>query len=408
MALRATTLVALTALACLSTACGGSTDKDDANNPLGTGGEGAGGGAGTGGNDIFTPGTADRCKNGPKTSYLNDELCLEPPKPEQGFQIHFGPAADADYDDPAVLEPFILRPTEEGVLCQAAITPNEEEAFSQEQHIRIRTGTHHIILWRAVDDKVVGPEAGTLQKDGCRAGNYVFFIGSEAGLTEAGAKLDVPLPGATSAYGEDDKGIAMRIRPKTPIWVETHFVNTTERDMLREGWANVIYTDKTKVTTVMDPIFFIGGVGMNVPPQTTQVVNAGPTKNPLIAGVQQEVRMMGIAGHVHAHTTRESVFLNHADGSKDLVYQSFNWAEPLFAQFDDVHTNPAMGEADKDGALSGKLIIKPGEGLSWECEVNNTLDNISLRFADRAYDAEMCNVFGYYVPGNGLAWNQVF
>jgi len=393
MALRVTTILALTALAGLSAACGSTADdKGDTN---------------TNSNDIVTKGAADPCKNGPHTKYLNDDLCIEPPPEEEGFQIHFGPPAGSDYSDPDVLAPFILEPNGEGVLCQTATTPNTEEQYSQEQHIRIRSGTHHIIYWRAVQDANTPPPAappdGTVQKDGCRGAGYVFFMGSEAALTEKGGRLDVPLPGATSAYGPEDIGVAQRIQPGTKIWIETHFVNTTENDMLREAWANVVYADKSKITTVMDPIFFIGGVGMNVPPQTTQVVTAGPTKNPLA----EEVRIMGIAGHVHAHTTRESVYLNHADGTKDLVYQTFNWAEPLFAQFDAVHKNPVMADG-KDGSITGKLLIEPGEGLSWECEVNNTLDGISLRFADRAYDAEMCNVFGYYIPGDGKAWNQVF
>jgi hypothetical protein len=36
--------------------------------------------------------------------------------------------------------------------------------------------------------------------------------------------------------------------------------------------------------------------------------------------------------------------------------------------------------------------------------VNNT-SNQPLKFADEAYTAEMCNLFGSAVPGVGGAWN---
>lgn len=395
MTVRPVTLVALAALAASSIACSSKSANESGSGALA--GNDAGG---SDTNDLFTAGTADPCKSGLKTPYLNDELCLEPPAEAQGFQMHFGPAAGTDYDNPDAIAPFLLQPGDEGVLCQSAMTPNTDKEFSQEQHIRIRSGTHHIIFWRAVQPVPDIPE-GTLLPDNCRQNGYSFFVGSEAGLTDKGGRLDIPLPGATSAYGPEDVGVAQSIEPNTKVWIETHFVNTSEKPMLREVWANIVYADKAKVTTVMDPIFWIGGAAMNVPPGQRQVVPAGPAVPPKGAS---DVRLMGIAGHVHAHTARESVFLNHADGTKELVYETFNWAEPLFAQFDSVHQNPATGTVGRDGARSGKLIFAPGDTMTWECEVNNTTQ-AALKFADRAYDAEMCNVFGYFTPGNGTTWN---
>jgi len=398
MVLRRSHLLALALLTGpLSVAC--SSNNND-KTPDGVEGTDGGDTTGPTGNDLFTPGAADRCKKVPNTPYLNNDLCLEPPSEDLGFQLHFGPS---DYDDPAEVEKYILPAGGEGVLCESAVTPNMEDQYSQEQHTRIRSGTHHIIYWRNVDDKVPEVPPRTLLKDNCRQSGYAFFIGAEAALGPKGGFLDVPLAGATSAYGEEDKSIAQIIHPKTKIWIETHFVNQTEDDMLREAWANVIYTDGSKITTILDPIFWIGGLAMQVPAHTEQLIYAGPATPPTFTA-GKEVRLMGIAGHIHAHTTQEDVYLNHADGTKELVYQTFNWAEPLFAQFDDQHQNPAMGRsAGADGSISGKFIIKPGESVSWACHVNNTLNTV-ITFADRAFDAEMCNVFGYYIPGNGGNW----
>lgn len=364
------------------------------------GNDGTKSGAGT---SQYTAAAMQPCDPAIHTPYADDNLCLAPPPSEVGFQIYFGPGT-SNYDDPNAMAKYVLIPGDEEVLCLAATTGNAEDAFSQEHHIRTRTGTHHIIYWREIDptQSLIPPDGST--NTSCRASNQAFFVGMESGLTPSGGVLDVPLPGDVAKYTPEEKGAAMKIRAKTRIWIETHFVNTSSSTpLLREAWANFAYMDASKVTTIMDPIFFIGGLAMAVPPATTQVINAGPVTKK--AGVTGELRFTGLAGHVHAHTVRESVFLTH-NGTESVVYQTFNWSEPLWAQFDEAHTNPPI-EPGKDGAISGPFVFQDGDSLRWECEVNNTT-NITLNFADKAYDAEMCNMFGYFTPGDGTYWPEFF
>lgn len=352
----------------------------------------------------YTLAAMQPCKKPLNTPYQDDDLCLEPPPPDVGFQIYVGPGTNSNYDDPNALAPYVLNPGDEGVLCVAATTGNAADAFSQEHHVRTRTGTHHIIYWREIDPtQSIVPPDGT-QAGSCRGGNQAFFIGMESGLTPAGGVLDVPLPGDVSKYTAAERGAAMKIRANTRVWIETHFVNTsTDTPLLREAWANFAYFDASKVTEIIDPIFFIGGLSMAVPPGATQVIQAGPVTKPTT--ITGELRFMGLAGHAHAHTTRETVYLKR-NGAENVVYQTFNWAEPLWAQFDEAHTNPAIA-AGKDGAISGPFVFQAGDELRWECEVNNTT-SVTLMFADRAYDAEMCNMFGYYTPGDGTNWGAFF
>ena len=144
---------------------------------------------------------------------------------------------------------------------------------------------------------------------------------------------------------------------------------------------------------------------MNVPAHTEQMITAGPATQPTMPD-GQKVRILGFTGHVHAHTTHEVVYLNHASGGKDLIYETYDWQEPLIAQFDSVHTNAKPGIAPlSDGAYSGDLFLEPGDTISWQCDVNNTTDQ-SLKFADLAYTAEMCNVFGFFAPGTGGEWGS--
>src|SRR5262245_4451033 len=58
------------------------------------------------------PDTDNPC--GISTDYPGDELCLVPPDPSEGIQFHVGPA---DYDDPVAVEPYLLAPGGEDVVC---------------------------------------------------------------------------------------------------------------------------------------------------------------------------------------------------------------------------------------------------------------------------------------------------
>lgn len=354
----------------------------------------------------YTEHSADPCKNLPDTEFPNDDLCLEPPPPDLGFQIYVGPGA-GNYDDPVAMEPYRYDPGDpEKVVCVSATTPNVDVVYSREHHIRTRTGTHHIIYWRDRD-----PANSTIPADGTISGDcrdifsYAFFIGMESAISSEGGRLDAPLPTKdVSKYTEEERGMAMKVAAKTRLQIETHFVNTGDTPILREAWANVMYADPAGVTKILDPIFFIGGLAMAVPPLTRQIVGGGPVERP---DIPEEVRFMALAGHAHANTLRETAYLNHSDGRpRDIVYQTYDWAEPLWAQFDYAHDNPPIQEG-MDGAITGPFVFQPGDTLTWECDVDNQFTNLTLRFGDLAYEAEMCNMFGYYTPGSGGYWPKI-
>jgi hypothetical protein len=387
-------------IAALSPACGG---NDGAPTSSSGSNEQGRNDVGSDSGTAIPAGRADPCKKAIDSGFVGDDLCIEPPAADVGYQLHFGPS---DYSDPMELAKYTLAPGAEEVKCVYLHTPNTETMFYSEYHVRMRGGTHHMILWAPTartHDQVKPPPDGTLT-DSCRNFDYTFELGAQSGIGPKGAALDVPLP--AKLQPKENEGLAYQDLPDTSVALETHYVNTGTELLLREVWINVIYQDPSTVKNKIDSVFWIGGLAMNVPPGTKQTITAGPaTQPPVAAG--QHIRIIGLTGHVHAHTTHEAVWWNHASGGKEIIYETYNWQDPLIAQYDSVHTNPTPGiSANSDGAHTGLLTLQPGDTISWACDVDNTTDQ-PLRFADLAYTAEMCNVFGFFTPGTGGEWSSL-
>jgi len=118
------------------------------------------------------------------------------------------------------------------------------------------------------------------------------------------------------------------------------------------------------------------------------------------------MRIMSLTGHNHNHTLRFTAYVERG-GDKTLVYESYDWAHPAYLAYDSVHDNaPPDVDLQRPGGSSGLLELAAGDALLWECEMVNDDLSIPLVYANRALDAEMCNLHGIQTPrvGNG-GWN---
>src|SRR4051794_30292343 len=86
------------------------------------------------------PGRNDGCPTG--TGFAGDDLCLAPPKPSEGFQLHYGPS---DYDDPAEVAKFTSKPGEETNDCFFQVSGNDSEVYYSGYNFQMRPGSHHLI-----------------------------------------------------------------------------------------------------------------------------------------------------------------------------------------------------------------------------------------------------------------------
>jgi len=81
----------------------------------------------------------------------------------------------------------------------------------------------------------------------------------------------------------------------------------------------------------------------------------------------QEKTVMALTGHYHFRGMRYRIWRTLADGTRgELVYLQDGYADPKFQQYSiDDSVAPIDG---------GKLVLKPGEGLEWECTWENDSD----------------------------------
>jgi hypothetical protein len=315
------------------------------------------------------------------SGYDGDEYCIMPPDPSVGFQLHYGPK---NYDDPEEVKRYVLMPGQETTDCIFMKTPNDVEVFHSEYHGRMRPGSHHMLVFTRSSEAAdsIGPEQ-------CNQGlDTAMILGAQTPTIDIDRSQN-PAP--------ENDGMAQKLGPRAQAVFQLHYLNTTGKPMLREAWANVIYTDPSKVKVLSDPIFFLAGLSANIPPATTKI-----TKGQAIA--PQDVRLVAATGHYHAHTVRFSAF-SVIGGERKQILEDYDWHDPKMFTYDSLQTNPMWNPGEKKaGAWSGLLNLSAGDRIEWECEVVND-SNVTLRFGDAVYTGEMCNMFGYYAPTTGRPWS---
>lgn len=338
------------------------------------------------------------------TGFAGDEMCIQAPPADKGFQFHYGPS---DYSNAAEVAKYTLQPGQEVTDCVFFPTPNDQTVFFNAYHSRMRPGSHHMLLYtQGTMETETGPNDGPVA---CNQG-----VDSRNLFGAQTPTLDVD--GNTDGAPENN-GMAVSIAPHQQAVMQLHFINAGTKPILREAWANVLYVDKSQVTQLSDPIFFIAGVTMNVKMGDTLTVH-GTATVPATAG--PDFRLISATPHYHTHTSKFTAWAT-IGGNKQVILEDFpvigKLPEPLLTSFDSVQKNPAPNEAAHvGGAYSGVLSMKPGDQIDWECVIEN--NNVSptspapytasaITFQNAVYIGEMCNLFGIYGPTVGSAWQGV-
>ena len=320
---------------------------------------------------------------GLKTSFEDDNACIPAPKPGEGIQIHIGPS---NYDDPAEVAKFIMKPGEESSECFTIRTPNTEKVTYQTFMISGRAGTHHMI--------------NTLYSGDLPTGSF----GNCGGFAADPENPDAPapigsLPGASKAYMPRSKvapeyaHVGRELPANALLQGDMHYFNFTDKDILREVWVNLYFPPAgAQITEYSDQIRGFGGLGWGwepIQPGTDMVYKYE------CPPLTSKGRIMSLLGHYHAHGKRFTASIKRASGMIEKVFEMYDYLDPKDYDYNSITTNPMFGP-NTAGAVSGILDVNVGDVLQWECHIIN--DSMApLSYTNEVKTGEMCNIWGYSV-----------
>jgi hypothetical protein len=313
------------------------------------------------------------------TAFDGDELCIGAPPADLGFQIHIGPS---NYDDPAELAKYVIDAGAETNDYYFLKSGNDADIYFYKRNYRMRPRSHHLIVSEVQADHADGWNTPAAAGSAPTSAATGFDVGRRLGGSQNVSK-DNPIGGVIPPENE---GIGMPLGAHAQLSVNLHHFNSGDHPILREAWVNFWYVDAATVTQEAKEMFAVGGFAMAIKPGEHTTLH-------YTCDVQQDGRVLTMYGHRHAHNVRFTSWRTRG-GQQDLVYQGFNWQDPMVLEFSSVTTNPAPDTPNQiEGGWSGPLDLKQGDVLEWECEVNNT-GNTTLNFTNETVNGEMCILVG--------------
>jgi hypothetical protein len=306
-------------------------------------------------NTATTMPAMDEC--GLKTQYTGDEFCIKPPPVDKGFQVHIGPT---NYDNPEAK--YVLAAGQEVTESFPGVTGNDQDVYYYYRQYRMRPGSHHLIIYTS------GGGGG--------AGGGMRRLGG----TQNHIK-DNPENGVIAPENQD---VGMKLAAKTPLSMSLHYINLTDKPILKEAWINFWYRDPSLVKQPANEIFSMAPM------------NVSPGQHVILSGscpITQAGHVITLYGHRHANNLRFSAWRTRG-AQRDLVFDDYDWVDPAVFEFSSLVTNPKPNPtAHVAGGWSGVLDLMPGDSIDFECEISN-MTSATFVGKNEAKNDEMCILVG--------------
>jgi hypothetical protein len=329
-----------------------------------------------------------------KTKFPGDNFCILPPAPDKGIQFGVHPHGKKWFEQVSkgdmsgyenLADEWLMEDGQEEQRNYQTSIDNAMAANYYRAYARMRPGSHHMI--------VASEMSGTAET--WAAGGPSFLA-----LQLPGAQRpDENTPKSLEKPAED-KGLYNKLPAKAPAVFNMHHFNASGQTILKETWTNLWW--ESDATIELKPIF-----GLEFGQTSGLAVQPGETVDLHYSwNVTQPFRWVTTFGHRHAWTTNFSSWIENPDGKLDIVYRSLDWFDEPTYRYDSVTMNPVPGANDTDGAASGILMLKAGQKIHFNCHIEYTDEraksegapmpsaNGVLRFANEAFTAEMCILFG--------------
>ncbi|HKP56503.1 MAG TPA: hypothetical protein VJV78_07285 [Polyangiales bacterium] len=348
-----------------------------------------------------------------RTEYAGDQFCILPPAPGKGIQLGHHPQGEADawfnavskgdmsgYEKAKIPKGWTLEPGAEEERNINIKHTNEGGNFWRTA-TRMRGGSHHMIASTTTSTNTFtwGPGG----PDGLFSGSSV--PGSQRTDDNGPQSFQIPA---------EDVGLYREIAANVTVLFNMHHFNATDKPILKEAWTNLWWTDKTE-----RKVNGVGGLAIDQalstfaqPGQIVDIHYATTVPGP--------VRITSLFGHRHAWTTNFTAWVKRKGKEPEIIYQSFDWFDEPTYQYNSQVKNPAPAVQNRtDGGYSGILNLEQGDELHFNCHIEYTaerakeenspvtpMQNGPLRFANEAFTAEMCILFGGAIGSTGTIAKQ--
>ena len=335
-----------------------------------------------------------------QTQFPGDEYCILPPPPDKGIQIGVHPQGKqwfaqvstgdmSGYQGPD--DAFVLQSGMEEEMNYTSGASNPQAMNFYRSNVRMRAGSHHMI---------VSTGEANAQQEVWGPGAPVGLFGG-TGLPGA-QRPDENTPKAL-IKPDEDSGYFVALPAMPSVIFNMHHFNSTQQPTLKESWTNLWWEDDARI-----PVHGILGLALG---QTFSLnVQAGQTRDYHYSwNISESIRLLTIFGHRHAWTPNFTSWIEKPGGETEILYQSFDWYDQPTYRYDSVTQNPPPAPEQKmDGGSSGIRMLNPGEKFHFNCHITFTDERAAavsaprtpaeipggLTFANQAFDAEMCILFG--------------
>jgi hypothetical protein len=268
------------------------------------------------------------------------------------------------------MDSFSVPPGGEFYKCQDFPNTFGKNIAILESKSQMTPGSHHLFVFRLSSDGFYGGASnlGPNNTKGplvdCPSGGTEFHPYVHAAQT--------PIQDNTFPAG-----VGEAFNTGETIRVMVHYLNTGSDMIMANTNVTLTYVPATEVQQLAASIF-LNSVGIKVP--------VGKTTQSYSFALPMDIQLIGASGHMHRRGVHFVGTAVKMDGTKQMLYQTDTWDEPMAAAF-----NPAIKLAN-------------GTTVQWACSYNNDTGR-SLSFGESASTNEMCIFTGTFYPapnGDGL------
>lgn len=283
-------------------------------------------------------------------SYVEKSVELEKPASGTGFQL--------------MLNSFEVAPNFERELFQRQSTYNSEDLYINRVAIKMRTGSHHFILYQFRDPKAVymppfndirdirNPDGTNNLSTILSMSNHVFWAGAGS------PTYDYTLPA----------GAALILPAGSSLDLNSHYVNKTNQPIVGEVKANLYTIPKSQVKNVV--------YALDLPNNNLNLPAGQETTVTKTFDFTKRTKVLMLTSHNHKLGTKFVIKISGGARNGEVVYESSDWEHPVIKNFDT------------------PITLEKGQGLTSVITYKNTTTK-AVKFGLTS-DDEMGIIFGYY------------